>query len=166
MEYRLGKLSDLDHICALIRDAVIEMEKRGIYQWDEIYPTRSDFENDIRDHTLYTVNDEEDHDLIAIYVISKECDEQYGNGHWKYDENTAYILHRFCVAPKAQNRGVGREILLHIEKQIKEMGYQSIRLDVFSENPFAQRLYLHNGYEPRGYANWRKGRFDLMEKRI
>ena len=60
MEYRLGKLSDLDHICALIRDAVIEMEKRGIYQWDEIYPTRSDFENDIRDHTLYTVNDEED----------------------------------------------------------------------------------------------------------
>jgi hypothetical protein len=108
------------------------MEKHGIYQWDEIYPARSDFENDIRDHTLYTVNDEEDHDLIALYVISKEC----------------------------------REILLHIEKQIKEMGYQSIRLDVFTENPFAQRLYLHNGYEPRGYANWRKGRFDLMEKRI
>ncbi len=132
MEYRLGKLSDLDHICTLIREAVIEMEKHGIYQWDEIYPARSDFENDIRDHTLYTVNDEEDHDLIALYVISKEC----------------------------------REILLHIEKQIKEMGYQSIRLDVFTENPFAQRLYLHNGYEPRGYANWRKGRFDLMEKRI
>ena len=41
--------------------------------------------------------------------------------------------------------------------EIKEMGYQSVRLDTFTENPFAQRLYLHNGYESRGYANWRKG---------
>ena len=61
---------------------------------------------------------------------------------------------------------VGKEVLSHIETQIKEMGYQSIRLDVFSENPFAQRLYRNNGYEHRGYAYWRKGRFDLMEKKI
>ena len=61
---------------------------------------------------------------------------------------------------------VGKEVLSHIETQIKEMGYQSIRLDVFSENPFAQRLYRNNGYEHRGYADWRKGRFDLMEKKI
>ena len=44
------------------------------------------------------------------------------------------------------------------------MGYQSIRLDVFSENPFAQKLYRKNGYVTRGSAEWRKGRFDLMEK--
>ncbi len=164
MEYRLGMPSDLDNICSLIGDAIVEMEEHGIYQWDEIYPNRNDFENDIRNNTLYVVNDKGN--LIAFYVISRECDEQYRNGYWMYDENTAYILHRFCVAPKAQNKGVGKEILSHVETQIKEMGYHSIRLDVFTENPFAQRLYRHNGYEHRGYADWRKGRFELMEKEI
>ena len=53
-----------------------------------------------------------------------------------------------------------------VEEQIKAMGYQSVRLDTFTENPFAQRLYLHNGYESRGYASWRKGKFDLMEKKL
>ena len=114
MEYRIGIPSDLDNICALIKDAVAEMEKHGIYQWDEIYPNRNDFEEDIQNNTLYVVCDEDD--LIAFYVISGECDEQYANGHWKYDEDTSFILHRFCVAPKVQNRGLGKEILIHIEK--------------------------------------------------
>ena len=139
--YRLGTKQDLDAICLLIRQAINEMEKHEIYQWDDIYPARMD-------------------------VISDECDEQYANGQWKYDDKNAYILHRFCVSPLFQNKGLGKTVLLHVEEQIKEMGYQSVRLDTFTENPFAQKLYLHNGYESRGYANWRKGKFDLMEKKL
>ena len=95
MRYRLGTINDLDDICELIKDAIIEMEKHGIYQWDEIYPARSDFEKDINNNDLYVVLDEDR--LIAFYVISKECDEQYGNGDWKYDDASAYILHRFRI---------------------------------------------------------------------
>ena len=73
---------------------------------------------------------------------------------------------RFCVSPVFQNQGIGKTVLHHVEEQIKAMGYQSVRLDTFTENPFAQRLYLHNGYESRGYASWRKGKFDLMEKKL
>ena len=164
MRYRLGTINDQDDICELIKDAVIEMEKHGIYQWDEIYPARSDFEEDIKNNDLYVVLDEDR--LVAFYVISKECDEQYGNGCWKYEDDSAYILHRFCVDPKAQNKGIGKTVLEHIEDQIRNMGHQSVRLDVFTKNPFAQRLYRHNGYEVRGHADWRKGRFDLMEKKL
>ena len=38
--------------------------------------------------------------------------------------------------------------------------------DVFTENPYAQKLYRKSGYQVRGYADWRKGRFDLMEKKL
>ena len=93
MIYRLGTIQDLNDICTLIEDAIIEMEKHGIYQWDHIYPVRSDFEND-----LYVVLDEDK--LIAFYAISKDCDEQYGNGRWKCEDDSAYILHRFCVDPR------------------------------------------------------------------
>ena len=164
IEYRLGTAQDLDAICMLIKEAVEEMEKHGIYQWDDIYPARIDFEEDIEKSTLYLAHLEDK--LAALYVISGECDEQYGNGEWEYDADKAYVLHRFCVSPQFQNRGIGKAVLLHIEDQIKDMGYESVRLDTFTENPFAQRLYLHNGYESRGYANWRKGKFDLMEKKL
>ncbi len=164
IEYRLGTKQDLDAICLLIRQAIDEMEKHGIYQWDEIYPARKDFEVDIEKQTLYLAYSGEK--LVALYVISGECDEQYKNGMWKYDEKNSYILHRFCVSPLFQNKGIGKAVLLHVEEQIKEMGYKSVRLDTFTENPFAQNLYLHNGYESRGYANWRKGKFDLMEKKL
>ena len=164
MIYRLGTIQDLNDICTLIEDAIIEMEKHGICQWDHIYPVRSDFYEDIKNNDLYVVLDEDK--LVAFYVISKECDEQYGNGCWKYEGDSAYILHRFCVDPKVQNKGIGKAVLEHIEDQIKDMGYQSIRLDVFTKNPYTQRLYCHNGYEIRGYADWRKGRFELMEKRL
>ncbi len=162
--YRLGTKQDIDAICLLIQHAINEMESHGIYQWDDIYPERKDFEEDIEKQTLYLAY--LDKNLVAMYVISDECDEQYKNGQWRYDGKTAYILHRFCVSPFFQNQGIGKSVLQHVEEQIKEMGYQSVRLDTFTENPFAQKLYLHNGYESRGYANWRKGKFDLMEKKI
>ena len=164
IEYRLGTKQDLNAICSLIRQAIDEMERHGINQWDDIYPARKDFEEDIEKKTLYLAYVEDK--MAALYVISGEFDEQYRNGQWKYEERSAFVLHRFCVSPFFQNQGIGRAVLKHIEEQVKAMGYNSIRLDTFTENPFAQKLYLHSGYESRGYADWRKGRFDLMEKKL
>ncbi len=162
LEYRSGKTEDITAIISLIHDAIIEMEKHGIYQWDEIYPTEKDFIKDIMDENLYVAMNNEK--IVALYVISDESDDAYNYADWKYPDDTAYILHRFCIAPDYQNKGLGKQILLKIENQIRDMGYKSVRLDVFTENPFAQNLYRHNGYEARGVAVWRKGRFDLMEK--
>lgn len=164
IEYRLGTKQDLDAICSLIQQSIDEMERHGIYQWDDINPARKDFEEDIEKKTLYLAYVEEN--FAALYVISGECDEQYRNGQWKYDERSAFVLHRLCVSPFFQNQKIGKTVLQHIEEQVKDMGYNSIRLDTFTENPFAQKLYLHSGYESRGYADWRKGRFDLMEKKL
>ncbi len=164
MEYRLAKKSDIDDVFALIKAAIVQMETDSIYQWDSIYPTKADFMNDIENKTLYLAID--DANLTAIYVISNESDAEYKNAKWQYSDESAYILHRFCVSPDYQNKGLGKEVLAHIEEQIYEMGYESVRLDVFTKNPYAQKLYRKSGYQVRGYADWRKGRFDLMEKKL
>lgn len=164
MQYRLGTKEDLDEIGFLIRKAIEHMEQQGIYQWDEFYPTQEDFLYDIDNNTLYVAC--EDDKIIAIYVISQECADDYYEWKWENPDDSAYIIHRFCVSPDYQNRGIGSKVLSHIEEQIKSMGYLSIRLDVFSENPYALKLYEKNGYEKRGHADWRKGRFFLMEKTL
>ena len=148
----------------MIEAAIKTMEAQGIHQWDELYPTREDFAKDITNDTLYTVTEERR--LIAIYTISTEYDPEYLNAEWECSEETACIIHRLCVSPEVQNRGIGKIILNHIENQLQNKGFESVRLDVFSENPYAISLYKKNGYIRVGYANWRKGRFWRMEKKL
>lgn len=164
MEYRLGKMKDISAIAILVRDVIKEMEQHGIHQWDERYPTAEDFTEDIIKGNLHLAVENEK--IAAIYVISDESDDAYENADWKCPSETAGILHRFCVSPDFQNKGLGKRLLLKIETQMRDMGYASVRLDVFTENPYAQRLYRHSGYEVRGFADWRKGRFDFMEKTL
>lgn len=164
MEFRLGTMNDLQNICSLVAAAIETMEEQGIHQWDKVYPTREDFANDIANGTLYTVTEESR--LIAIYTISTEYDPEYLNAEWEYNGETACIIHRLCVSPEVQNRGIGKIVLNHIENQLQNIGFESVRLDVFSENPYAISLYKKSGYKRCGYANWRKGRFWLMEKKL
>lgn len=164
MEYRLAREDDIDEIVLLINKAIIEMEKNGIHQWDERYPTREDFLDDIKKKFLYLALDDET--LVALYAISSECDEAYHSVEWQGKDKNAYMLHRFCVSPDFQNKGIGKRVLLHIEEQVRAMGYETIRLDAFTQNPYALNLYHHNGYITRGHVHWRKGKFELMEKKI
>lgn len=162
MNFRKGTLSDLNAICSMVDRAKILMESQGIHQWDEIYPCKEDFESDIKKSTLHVAF--EDDNLAAVYVLSEECDEEYNSCDWEF--KNPCIIHRLCVSPDFQNKGIGKAVLKHIEQQISEMGYESVRLDVFSENPFALSLYAKNQYQKRGHADWRKGRFFLMEKAL
>lgn len=164
MIYRLAKESDIDKICSLIENAVIEMESNQIFQWDSLYPTKADFLDDIQKQQLFIGLS--DNDILVIYALNKDCDKEYINGAWKYPDSKYHIIHRLCVNPKYQNRGIAKNTLLHIEKELREKGIETIRLDVFSNNPFALSLYQNSGYEKVGSADWRKGRFYLMEKHL
>ena len=159
---RKGTADDLDMVCAMVEAAKERMRAQSIDQWDEFYPTREDFESDINENTLYIA--QEDGEPVAVYVISEECEHEYLECRWEYDK--ACVLHRFCVSPDRQGRGIGKQVLEKIEDQLSGMGYGSVRLDVFSKNPYAQRLYEKNGYVRRGHVDWRKGRFWLMEKKL
>lgn len=164
MIYRLAQESDIDAVCGLVKDAVGSMEKQGIFQWDNIYPAKEDFLDDIQKQQLYIgiVDD----DAAVVYTVNKECDREYENGRWKYPDCEYRIIHRLCVNPAYQNRGIAKSTLSHVEKELQKSNIEAIRLDVFSKNPFALSLYQSAGYEKVGFADWRKGRFYLMEKAL
>lgn len=164
MLYRLAIENDIDTICSLIENAIKVMENQNIYQWDSLYPTREDFVEDIQKQQLYVGT--KNGDIAVTYALNSDSDEQYQNGVWKYPDSEYRIIHRLCVNPKYQNRGVGRDTLLYIEKELRKIGVETIRLDVFSNNPFALSLYQNNGYKQVGSADWRMGRFYLMEKSL
>ncbi len=164
MIYRLAEEADIDKICSLIANAVNKMESQQIFQWDNLYPTKADFIADIQKQQLFIGMT--NNDISVIYTLNKDSDKEYRNGAWKYLNSEYRIIHRLCVNPKYQNRGIAKMTLLHIEEELREIGVETIRLDVFSNNPFALSLYQNNGYKKAGNADWRKGRFYLMEKHL
>lgn len=162
IDYRQANMNDLQDINLLVQSAIRVMEDNHIHQWDELYPTEEDFENDIQNGDLYVGILEEQ--IAVVFALNQECDEDYQNGEWEYPESPYYVIHRLCVNPVFQNRGVAARTLHYIEELLKDTDAQAIRLDVFSNNPYSQKLYAKAGYVKTGVVEWRKGKFYLMEK--
>lgn len=160
--YRIATLHDLDEVWTLVHNAIENMIAQNILQWDDLYPDKDILREDILKGQLHLGIVHEQ--IAVIYVLNQECEDEYKYGKWKYEDRSYCIIHRLCVNPIFQNSGIGRIAMLHIEKEIQSMGIHAIRLDAFSENPFALRLYDHLGYDRVGEVEWRKGRFYLMEK--
>ncbi|MBO4864942.1 MAG: GNAT family N-acetyltransferase [Ruminococcus sp.] len=164
MIYRKAIREDIDAICEIITSAIAEMELHNIFQWDSLYPSRDDFISDIENNTLFVGT--ADGDIAVVYAVSKDYDEQYSNGNWQYPDSDFRVIHRLCVAPKFQHKGIAGKTLAHIEDELRKNKIDTIRLDVFTENPFALSLYRARGYTEVGTAHWRKGSFLLMEKHL
>lgn len=164
IEFNVAEEKNLQEIFSIFSAAIEEMNKHNIPQWDEIYPDKYIIENDIKKKQLYI--GKLDGEIACVYVLNIDCDEQYINGNWEYPNAIYSVIHRMCVNPKFQNQGIGALTLNHIEGKLKSEGVETIRLDAFSLNPFALKMYYKQGYIKVGQANWRKGKFYLMEKKL
>ena len=162
LQYRKAALDDLEEIYALVSNAIDDLIRKDILQWDEIYPTKEDFQDDINKNQLYV--GVTDNQIAVVYALNQECDKEYENGCWKYRDRPYYVVHRLCVHPNFQHKGIAKHTLLYIEAELLQNDIHAIRLDAFSNNPFSLKLYDSLQYSRVGYADWRKGRFYLMEK--
>lgn len=164
MEFRPAKQEDIEEICKMVAAAILHMREQKIFQWDEIYPTKEDFLEDLQENTLFV--GEIEGEIAVTFTVNRTCDPEYGDGDWRYPDLTYRIVHRLCVHPRYQGKGIAGRALAYMEETLRNKGVGAIRLDVFSKNPAAIALYTGHGYERRGVAVWRMGRFYLMEKRL
>ena len=160
---RLATQADMPTVLAIYRDAIDDMNAHGIPQWDELYPTPAILTDDLAHGELYVADT--DDGVLAAVVLNEICDPAYDAAAW-VGQAPYVIVHRLCVSPHAQGKGVGRGLMNALEGWARERGYADIRLDAFSLNPHALRMYAGLGYAKRGEALWRKGLFYLLEKQI
>jgi len=154
----------LDDVLQLIQEVVEGLNSDGIDQWDEKYPAREDLETDILNETAYGYFDSGR--LSAYIVLNEEVEPQYGEVEWEYDSGRPLMIHRLSVHPDLKGRGIGRAMVSFAEAEAFERGYQAVRLDAFSMNPAALRLYEKSGYRRAGSVHFRKGQFYLFEKKL
>lgn len=166
MEYTFRKavMQDFKEISLLYRAAVARMVEDGIFQWDEIYPSDEVLLEDILQEKMFLLAAEDR--IAACITVNEEQEEAYLTGSWLYKEGRTAVIHRLCVHPDFQGRGIGKSTMQYAETMIKSCGYDMIRLDAFSQNLSAMKLYEGLGFRYAGEVNFRKGLFYLMEKAL
>ncbi len=162
--YRKPNLDEVFKIYQHYVRVIASMQEKGIDQWDELYPNSADIAADIAAGDLWV--GEEDGNLICTFAVNHECEEEYDLCPWQFPGEPYIVVHRLAVNPKYQRQGVAVEAMKLVEKNAKEKGIKTIRLDTFYSNPAATSLYESLGFKVIGFAHWRKGKFQIMEKII
>ena len=145
MKVRLAKTEDLDKIMRIIGETVKEMNENDNFQWDETYPNREVFINDIKEGTLYAVVNDED-EVLGIGVANFESFEEYDNLEWKSGKDD-YVIHRLAVDNAYRSSGAAAFLIENMEKEIIKKGKCFMKTDTNSKNIKAQRFFEKMGYK-------------------
>ncbi|MDP4108992.1 MAG: GNAT family N-acetyltransferase [Bacillota bacterium] len=164
VNFRKAAQNDLKNIMQVYEAAVKRMDELGIHQWDEVYPSESIVKADIRNKELYIGFS--GNSIVSVFTLNPMHNKEYETGDWQYDNVRYSVIHRLCVNPACQNKGVGTQTMKYIEDTFRNENIEAVRLDAFSQNPAALRLYEKLGYKKVGEVLFRKGLFFLFEKKL
>ena len=141
---RSAKISEIPYILTITKACAQTMSANGILQWNEHYPNKSSFENDIERNELYVL--ELKGKIMGALVISNFMDAEYESIEWLTPNQNNIYIHRLAIDPLHQGKGYAQMLMDFAEKYAQENGYISVRLDTFSQNKRNQRFYEIRGY--------------------
>ncbi|MDA0316881.1 MAG: GNAT family N-acetyltransferase [Bacteroidetes bacterium] len=144
---RKATVLDLNSIMQITKACAKHMINQQIYQWNEHYPNRNAFENDVQRGELYVYM--QNNICIGCIVITTIKDVEYVPIEWLTKDKNIYI-HRLAVHPKYQGKGIAQHMMTFAENYAKINGYSSVRLDTFSQNKRNQKFYETRGYKRLG----------------
>ncbi len=146
---REATVDDLDAILKITKSCAKKLVSKNIFQWNEYYPNRNVFENDLYNKWLYVTVKE--NKVIGSVCVSDLIDDEYATVKWLTPNNNNNIyIHRLAVDPDYQGVGYAQKMMSFAEEFAKKNKYTSIRLDTFSKNMKNQKFYKQRGYKKLG----------------
>lgn len=145
---RKATASDLTAIKELTEACAKGMREKGIFQWNELYPSLERLQEDITKEELFVL--EENNVIEGIVVLTPCMDKEYIPVEWLTQSSNNLYVHRLATNPQEWGSGNGRKLMDFAEAFAKEQGYVSVRLDTFSKNERNQRFYETRGYKRLG----------------
>ena len=160
---RLADEADLGGVLELLRTSIGDMQRRGLDQWDEQYPTRATVEADVRTGALYVAVTDSARSVVGAFTMNQHQDPEYGDVAWGFTSPPVAVVHRLMVHPDAQRTGLGRFLMRFAERRALKLGFHALRLDTLDTNVRALALYRGLGYREAGLVTFRKGLFVCFE---
>ena len=146
--YRKATLKDLDQVMLAVEDAREFLKEQGNGQWQDGYPNRDDFINDINNGRLFVVLDSNNPDIIVGCCALTYHEEDYHHlyiGKWLTDL-TYMVMHRVAVKKEYRGQGYGKKLFQIFINQAKLEGYRSLRIDTHEGNSLMRHLIMASGF--------------------
>ena len=140
---------DLAEIKLLTERCAEAMADKGIFQWNEHYPSKEKLAADIQKKELFKLTNTEN-EIMGIIVLSPEMDEEYIPIKWLTTNKNNLYVHRLATDPTFWGLGNGKKLMDFAEDFANKNEYASVRLDTFSQNKRNHRFYESRGYKRLG----------------
>ncbi len=166
MLIRQALSSDIPAMLQLLARIVPVMRAGGNFQWDNAYPNRQVFEEDIRSGQLWVAV--LDAQIAGFAAITTDQEPEYAQVGWDLSE-PAIVTHRLAVDLEFRGRGVGKALLVRAEEEAARRGIRVLRIDTNTNNAATNSLFPALGYRFSGEIGlgFRPGlRFNCYEKRL
>lgn len=164
IKIRTGRSEDLMVIMDMVSRCTKVMQDGGSDQWNDQYPNMDVIGEDLKRGALFVAEGEGR--ILGMVVLDQNQEEHFETVDWKQVEGPHLIMHRLAVDPLAQGQGIARKLVTFAEEFALREGFRSIRLDTYSKNVAALKLYHGLGYDLRGEVNYpgRVASFPVFEK--
>ena len=155
MIIRHANKTDLIDIMVIIEKAKIYMKENKINQWSKNYPNEDVFLTDLKENRLYVAEIDKKVVGMAVLVLDGDADYKNINGKWLSDGKYG-VIHRIAVNPVYKSQNVAKNLLDFFEDKLKELNYDSIRVDTHKDNKSMLRFIEKNGFQKCGIVYIRK----------
>lgn len=146
--FRLANKDDLFKVSNILKE-IINNKPEGL-NWTKDYPNEEVIKNDIEKKELFIL--EINNEILGAVVLNCDEDINYKKIEWNSNK-TPLVIHRLFVSRNYMGDGYGSLLLKRVIDKAKNHGFESIRLDTFSKNINAQKLYIKSGFKYKGTIN-------------
>ncbi len=144
--------TDFSAICALYQSVCAAMNADGNDQWVwGDYPTEAFLQQTLDAGTLYIAK--EDDALLCAVTVDTHFDPEYDGVNWLFGVNPG-AFHRLAIAPEAQGKGLGKQIIADVCDILRSQGCDTLRIDTYAPNANAQKLYAAIGMRKAGEVHF------------
>ena len=152
--YRKAILEDLDQIMEAVEDSRELLRLQGNGQWQDGYPNRDDFINDINSGRLFVVIDEKDkNNVIAVCALTYREEDYHHLYEGKWLTDLPYmVMHRVAIKKAYRGQGYGKKLFEIFIETAKIEGYRSLRIDTHEGNATMRHLIELFGFVYCGKA--------------
>jgi hypothetical protein len=166
MEIKQASSIDLIDVLYLLKMCVLDMNGRGLKQWNSVHPSPEMIIEDIEKGTLYIYNELK----IAQGMInlSNEAPAEYKDINWKGKTDKVLYVKRFAVHPLWMESEVPVSLINFAEKFAKENNYSTVRIDLLDSYPVGEKFFTSRNFSIAGnfHSEFQKLSYTCYEKNL
>lgn len=148
-----GTAAEIDGVLKIVQQTVAEMKTYGNNQWDEAYPLRDRFVQDVNNQALYVAKAMDispgGSSLMGFVVVDNEEPEGYDTINWRSDR-PFLVIHRLAVSAYHRKQGVASAMESFACHLAQHQNLAYLRVDTHSTNLGMQQFLVRKGYVKTG----------------